>query len=111
MDFFQGSSPPNYISFCLENQNLDEAQIQLNTVMGSPAESAQTSLPRSVPNVTQVPVPSPHSFPPNRASFNQAQLFASNSPFSTDSNVDVTAYATKMVQRMELRFVNRVVRP
>ena len=98
MDFFQGSSPPNFISLCLENQDVDESPmwIQNNTVMGIPAESAQTSVPSSVPNVAQVPVvSSPPPFPPIRASSNQAQLMASKSPFSMDSNVDVTVYASE----------------
>ena len=89
------------MSFCSENQNVDVSQIQTNTVMGIPAESAQTSVPSSVTNKAQVPVPSPPPFPPIRASSNQAQLLASLSPFSTDSNVEVTVYSSEMVQRME----------
>ena len=80
---------------------MDEFQIQTKTIMDIPAESAQTSVPSSVPNEAQVPVPSPPPFPPRRASSDQAHLLAFDSPFNTDSNVDVTAYATDMVQRTE----------
>ena len=49
---------------------------------------------------TRAPVPSPPLFPPTRNPFPQAQNVA-DSPFSTDSSVDATAYATEVKQRME----------
>ena len=42
MDFFRRSSPPKFVSLCLENQNTDESQIQTNIAMDIPSESAQT---------------------------------------------------------------------
>ena len=101
MDFFQGSLPPNFISFCLENQNVDEPQDQTNTTIGNPTGSSQSSVPVPVSNFTPASAISPPPFPPTRISFNLAQQMAANSPFSTDSNVDVTAYANEVVQRME----------
>ena len=101
MDFFQGSLPPNFISFCLENQNVDEPQDQTNTTIGNPTGSSQSSVPVPVSNFTPASAISPPPFPPTRDSFNLAQQMAANSPFSTDSNVDVTAYANEVVQRME----------
>ena len=89
MDFFQGSSPPNFISFCLGNQNVDELQIQTITTTNIPAESAQTSVLVTTPNTARNPIPSPLPFPPIRPP---------RSPSSTDSNVDVTAYAEERVR-------------
>ena len=43
----------------------------------------------------------PPSFPLLVASSSQVQIDAVDSPFSLDSNVDVTAYANEMVQQME----------
>ena len=100
MDSFQGSSPPNFISFCLENQSIDEAQIPTNTVENSPIQSGQTlgQLPESIANLGLGPLPP--LLPHNRAVTFQGQNMI-ESPLSTDSNVDVTTYATEMVQRME----------
>ena len=49
-------------------------------------------------NLAQVPIPSP--LPHVRVVTFQVQNMT-ESPFSTDSNVDVTAYATEMVPRMK----------
>ena len=77
MDFFQGSIPPNFISFHLGNENTEEGQ--------TPASDSHI---QSTPNV----MPSPPPFPPLRAPI---------SPSSTDSNVDVTAYAEERVRVYE----------
>ena len=98
MDFFQGSLPPNFISFCLEQQNVDEPQIQSITTTGNSTALPQRPLPISMPSST----PSPPPFPPIRTFLGQAQQLTADSPFSNESNVDVTAYADKMVQRMEV---------
>ena len=100
MDFFQGSSPPNFISFFLENQNIDEAQTPTNTVENNLTQSDQTlgQLPDSAANLGLGPLPP--LLPHIRAVTFQDQNMT-ESPLSTDSNVDVTAYATEMVQRME----------
>ena len=98
MDFFQGSLPPNFISFCLEQQNVDEPQIQSITTTGNSTALPQHPLPISMPSST----PSPHPFPPIRTFLGQAQQLTADSPFSNESNVDVTAYADEMVQRMEV---------
>ena len=98
MDFFQGSLPPNFISFCLEQQNVDEPQIQSITTTGNSTALPQRPLPISMPSST----PSPPPFPPIRTFLGQAQQLTADSPFSNESNVDVTAYAGEMVQRMEV---------
>ena len=98
MDFFQGSLPPNFISFCLEQQNVDEPQIQSITTTGNSTALPQRPLPISMPSST----PSPPPFPPIRTFLGQAQQLTADSPFSNESNVDVTAYADEMVQRMEV---------
>ena len=98
MDFFQGSLPPNFISFCLEQQNVDEPQVQSITTTGNSTALPQRPLPISMPSST----PSPPSFPPIRTFLGQAQQLTADSPFSNESNVDVTAYADEMVQRMEV---------
>ena len=69
MDFFQGSIPPNFISFHLGNENTEEG----------PTPASDSNI-QSTPNI----MPSPPPFPPLRAPI---------SPSSTDSNVDVTTYA------------------
>ena len=98
MDFVQGSSPPNFISFCLEHQNVDEPQVQSNTTTGNPTGPLQ----RSVPISMTISVPSPPPFPPIRAVLSQTTPMTVDSPFSNESNVDVTTYADEMVQRMEI---------
>ena len=98
MDFFQGSSPPNFISFCLEHQNVDEPQVQSNTTTGNLTGPPQRPVPISMPSS----VPSPPPFPPVRAVLSQKMQMAVDSPFSNESNIDVTTYADEMVQRMEI---------
>ena len=98
MDFFQGSLPPNFISFCLEQQNVDEPQVQSITTTGNSAALPHRPVPISMPSNT----PSPPPFPPIRTLLGQTQQLAVDSPFSNESNVDVTAYADEMVQRMEV---------
>ena len=100
MDFFQGSSLPIFISFCLENQNVDEDQTPFNTTENIHAQSEQTFDQSSVlaANLAQDPIPTP--LPHVRLVTFQDQN-TTESPLSADSNVDVTAYATEMVQRME----------
>ena len=77
MDFFQGSAPPNFISFRLGNENTEEGQT-----------------PASDPNIQSASnvMPSPPPLLPIRAPI---------SPSSTDRNVDVTAYAEEMVRVYE----------
>ena len=61
MDFFQGSSPPNFISFCLANQIEDESQMQPNNTSNIPGESVPTSVSvdesRVVLGSTSTPAP------------------------------------------------------
>ena len=87
MDFFQGSSPPNFIPFCLDEQH---------------SQNDSTPNPETNTNPTSNKVSSPPTFPPLRASTSQTLAKVLNSPHSTDSNVDVTAHATEMAPRMEL---------
>ena len=102
MDFFQGSLLPNFIPFCLDNQNTDEHQFQTNTASVNLAEPSQSSIPVPVLRATPNPVSSPPPFPPIRAVHSQAPQMAADSPFSSGSNVDVRAYADEVVQRMEV---------
>ena len=77
MDFFQGSSPPNFISFCLEN---------------CPPEGETSS------------VDPPQLLPPTTGNAAQETPVAANalfSPQSITSEVDVNSYADAVVQRME----------
>ena len=77
MDFFQGSSPPNFISFCLENY-LPEDQ----TLPTGPSQT-QPPITRDVaPEVL-------------------ASASAFYSPQSATSEVDVNSYAEAMVQHLE----------
>ena len=101
MDFFQGSLPPNFISFCLDNQNADEHQSQTNTAVLNLAEPSQSSIPVPVLRATPNPVPSPPPFPPIRAVLSQTLQMVADSLFTNESNIDVTAYADEVVQRME----------
>ena len=80
MNCFQGSAQPNFISFCLVSQNEDESLVQTNTATNILAESVQTPVLASTFNAARNPVPSPPPF-----------------PSSTDSNMDVTAYAEEQV--------------
>ena len=77
MDFYQGSTPPYFISFHLGIGNTEERQ--------TPAPDSNI---QSASNV----MPSPPPFPPLRAPI---------SPSSTDSNVDVTAFAEERVRVYE----------
>ena len=101
MDFFQGSLPPNFISFCLDNQNADDHQSQTNSAPVNLAELSQSSIPVPVSRATPNPVPSPPPFPPIRAVLSQTPQMVADSPFSNESNIDVTAYADEVVQRMK----------
>ena len=64
MDFFQGSIPPNFISFCLEHQNLDDSQTQTNPTPANSAGVASPPYPVPVPGMVRNLVPSPPPFPP-----------------------------------------------
>ena len=84
MDFFQGSSPPNFISFRLDNQTGEESQTQTNTPSDTPIESMPAAAPVSAPNVARGLVPSPPPFPPTRSlklsitSTNHPEVISSN---------------------------------
>ena len=92
MDFFQGSSPPNFISFCLDNQNVNETQTSSNPVLEIPTEPLQTqaSTGSALPDTPT----EPDSGRPNVAAFEA-------SPGSIDSQTDVNVYAELMVRRLE----------
>ena len=100
MAFFQGSLQPNFISFCLANPNGDDQQSPTNAAENNSIQPRQMLDQILAQGNTRAPVPSPPPFPPKRSLFSQFQNVA-DSPFSTDSNFDVTSYATEMVQRIE----------
>ena len=130
MDFYRGSIPPNFISFCLDRQNLDDSHTPTNPASANPTEviSSMNSVP--IPGTTRNLVPSPPPFPPLVSSSQitrilpplvgpsvESQGLNSNSqssersgqdqvaevisPHSVDSNIDVTAYADEMVEHMQ----------
>ena len=99
LDFSQGSTPPNFISFCLANQNEDELQAPANTVSNLSTTLTQVASHSSNPG--QPSVPSPPPLPPLVPSISHVQVGNVALPYSPDSNTDVTTYADEMVQRME----------
>ena len=88
MDFFRGSTPPNFISFCLGNQAGDEPQQQTSTTTSIPDEPVPALTSVSGTIAAQFPHPTSPPFPPTKPP---------KSPSSTDSNTDVTAYADENV--------------
>ena len=92
MDFFRGSSPPNFFSFCLDSQNSNETQTPFNPVLEILAESSQL----------QVPTRGAQSDTPTDQDSGQLN-FATlvTSPGSLGSQPDVNVYADAMVQRLE----------
>ena len=92
MDFFQGSSPPNFISFCLANQPGDDTQTQANSAADISNQHTQPTASVGVSNNAREPQLSPPPFPP---------IKPPKSPSSTDSNVDVFFYADEKVQLLE----------
>ena len=130
MDFYGGSIPPNFISFCLDRQNLDDSHTPANPASANPIEviSSMNSVP--VPGTTRNLVPSPPPFPPlvstsqitrilsplvgpsvesqglnsnsqSSEPSGQDQVAEVISPHSVDSNIDGTAYADEMVEHMQ----------
>ena len=77
MDFFQGNKPPNFIAFRLGNEKTEEGQT-----------------PASDPNILSASkvAPSPPPFPPIRVPISHS---------STESNVDITAYAEERIRIYE----------
>ena len=92
MDFFQGSSPPNFISFCLANQPGDESQTQTNSAADIPDQHTQSVVSVGTSTNVRGSQLSPPPFPP---------IKPPRSPSSTDSNVDVTSYADEKLQLLE----------
>ena len=92
MDFFQGSSPPNFISFCLASQPGDEPQTQTNSAADIPDQHTQTIVSVGTSSTVRGSQLSPPPFPP---------IKPPRSPSSTDSNVDVTSYADEKLQLLE----------
>ena len=90
--FFQGSSPPNFISFCLANQPGDDQQTQTNSAADIPDQHTQTTVSVGTSTNVRGSQLSPPPFPPIRPP---------RSPSSTDSNVDVTSYADEKLQLLE----------
>ena len=101
MDFFQGSAPPNFISFCLANQSEDELQASANTVPNLSATLTQVASHSSSSDPVLPPVPSSPPFPPLVSSFSRVQAEDVALLYSLDSNTDVTSYADEIVQRLE----------
>ena len=92
MYFFQGSSPPNFICFCLDNQNVNETQTTSKPALEIPVESSQPQVP---PSSTQPGTSTDHySGQPNLVTLEA-------SPGSIDSQTDVNVYAEAMVRRLE----------
>ena len=92
MDFFRGSIPPIFISFCLANQAGDEPQPQTSTTTSILNEPVPATTSVSGTIAAQVPHSTSPPFPPTKPP---------RSPSSTDSNTDVTAYADEKVRFLE----------
>ena len=88
MDFYQGSLPPNFISFCLEPQNDEEPQIQTDTVADNLAGTPLISAPIAVLSTVPTLVPSPPPFPPIRISVRPIQQAADITPVNSDSHIE-----------------------
>ena len=101
MDFFQGSAPPNFISFCLANQSEDELQASAITVPNLSATLTQVASHSSSSDPVLPPVPSPPPFPLLVSSISRVQAEDVALLYSPDSNTDVTSYADEIVQRLE----------
>ena len=101
MDFYQGSLPPNFISFCLESQNDEEPQIQTDTVAdnlaGTPLIPAPTAVLGTVPTL----VPSPPPFPPIRISVQSIQQAADITPANPDGHIETIASNDRPDQHKE----------
>ena len=108
MDFFQGSTPPNFISFCLVGQNEDEPQTSSNTVPDLSVALIQEVSPPSNADPIRPPVPSPPPFPPLVPTTSRNQTGEMTPLYSPDSNTDVTSYADEMVQRLEDAHARRI---
>ena len=76
MDCFQGSSLPNFDSFCLENHPPEDETL--------PVVPPQLQSSTTGNTASEIPVPASNLY----------------SPQSVTSEVDVNAYAEAMVQRM-----------
>ena len=92
MDFFRGSSRPNFIFFCLDNQNSNETQTPYNQVLEIPAESPHLQVPTSG---AQPDTPTGQ----DSGQLNFVTLVAS--PGRIDSQTDVIVYAAAMVRQLE----------
>ena len=92
MDFFQGSSPPNFISFCLANQPGDVPQTQANSSADISNQHTQATASVGVSNNAREPQFSPPPFPP---------IKPPKSPSTTDSNDDVNSYADEKFRFLE----------
>ena len=79
MDSFQGSSPPNFISFCLENYPPEDETL--------PADPPQLQSPTTGNTVPEIHAPT-------------SALY---SPQSVTSEADINSYAEAMVQRLETK--------
>ena len=107
MDFFQGSSPPNFISFCLVNQIEDESQMQSNNTSNIPSESTPTSVSVDESHVTLGTPPTPAPACPTalvgpvNTIGDTAQEPTLTSPPSVESETDVNAFAETMVKHIE----------
>ena len=98
MDFFQGSLPPNFISFCLDNQNPDELQVQTTNTIDNSAGAIQRPVPISVSGYVPGVNPSPPPFPPIRAARDQTEHIAADISFHGAASAVI--YAGQGLQRM-----------
>ena len=98
MDFFPGTTSPNFISFCLENQNLDDTQPPTNVVSSVPSETVPEHASSSYPIP---PVSSILTRAPPEENLAQVQASFARCPASSDSEPNVTAFADAMAEKME----------
>ena len=93
MDFFQGSTPHDFIPFCLEKQTTGEITTPANSSVEVPVEALLSSAEPQSQFTQDVSAP--------RAPHSQQLVEDVVSSHSVDSDLDVTAYAESVVQRIE----------
>ena len=98
MDSFQGSIPPNFISFRLENQTTEIASTSANPSTTVPTVSLPTEMGSQIPHpdTSQTML----SIQPDEKG-NESRPDEVTSIHSADSDLDVTIYAESMVRQLE----------
>ena len=89
MDSFRGSIPPNFISFYLENQTTEVADVPVRPATTTSAANPPTEAGPQIQN------------PSVSQELSRSRTDDITSTHSADSDPDVTSYAESMLQRMQ----------